>query len=928
MCRRSFPFRSVLLAVLVVLLWAASARGLTCTWTGDGGAATDAAHWTNCGGGIPNSASDDCVFDASSFTIGAQTVTALCGLCRAMDWTGVTNNPTWNYSSGSVTCSGHAGTSCCTAAQGSLTLAAGMTLVPGTKIFGLNCQAGGGCALDTAGQTIAGFGAYFGGAQTVTLASDLTVDVTNGGEVDVAAPFATANHTMTAGQIIFNYAGTTLSSLGSSAITVSGDSCNVTSFGGTTFFDAGTSHIFLNCAVGGSLQDDPSTVYYDLRFFSGPASTVLWSNLDPSSAHDVTIDPGASIRVVASTVTVNSLTCAGTGGNHITLTGYLATKALNSASTVACAYTDVTDLACTGVTPCYTGAGGSANAYSLAHGWVVGDAPTSPTPGGLTPTVTPTPLSTETPTITQTATPCVIHTPQVIYEGSIAAPQTSPHNIVASNAEVPACHVVEIAVGWRNPQCVGGFSGTGGCSLQCSTGGSITDNAGNIYVPAGGSLAGTFGPSGCLAVAGQGPCDCCWEDTDDGCGLRHCMEAFGLVQFVGKLTQPLPANATFTIPIVVGTGSELISVIDLGPEPGFPWEHSPSESDDALSYTFCNVNGESSILNGNPLQPISNACESGACAENGAYFGRIRTTLTSVPAGDLILGAVHSGTPFTPTLGSTVLGTVTSGNSLTTLYQIQQATGVWSQGGAGAQTKWSGESLLMHPACSACEAFPTLLPTDIPTPTPTATTIFRQCVTATPVPRTPRQCVTVTPVASAATATPSATPTPTPTGPCPYDFHTNTGGIGRTCLYNGNYSTGCLAATVPTDAYFAGDGQRVSIILSTQPVVTWTGVATSATTARLQGYQVGTLPTRVFAAGAQLVGGGAVLQIDADLVDSLLTPFPTPPYGMCAFPQGCAPGSEDCPFSFYDGAFVKVITGTSPPPVRYVAPVPWSAVPK
>lgn len=228
----------------------------------------------------------------------------------------------------------------------------------------------------------------------------------------------------------------------------------------------------------------------------------------------------------------------------------------------------------------------------------------------------------------------------------------------------------------------------------------------------------------------------------------------------------------------------------------------------------------------------------------------------------------------------------------------------------------------------------TPLPTDMPTVTPTGTAtltptpIFKHCVTVTPLPRTPKHCVTVTPIASAPTSTPTMTPTATPTGPCPYDFHTNTGGIGRTCLFTGSYSTGCLAATVPLDGYFAGDGQRVSIILSTQPVVTWTGQATSATTARLQGYQVGTLPSRVFSAGAQLVTGGAGLQIDADLVTSLLTPFTTPPYGMCAFPQGCAPGSEDCPFQFYDGDFVKVITGTSPPPERYVAPVPWSAVPK
>lgn len=248
-------------------------------------------------------------------------------------------------------------------------------------------------------------------------------------------------------------------------------------------------------------------------------------------------------------------------------------------------------------------------------------------------------------------------------------------------------------------------------------------------------------------------------------------------------------------------------------------------------------------------------------------------------------------------------------------------------------TETPTETVTVTPSETPTATLPHHEPT--PTETPTLTPTGTATVTPTPTTRTPRQCVTVTPTAhhlQCRTITPTPpvttpTPTVTPTAACPYDFHTDTGSIGRTCLFTGIYTTNaCLAATVPLDAYFAGDGNRVSIVLSTQPVVTWTGRATSATTAALQGYQTGTLSMRVFTGAAQLVNGGGILQIDADMVDSALTAFTTPPYGLCAFPQGCAP-VESCPFNYYDGTFVKVITGTSPPPARYVAPVPWSAVP-
>ncbi len=70
-------------------------------WVGDGGNWSDALnHWSASTGGAANASkptsADNVFFDANSFTIGAQTVTVdETANCLAMDWTGVTNTPTF-----------------------------------------------------------------------------------------------------------------------------------------------------------------------------------------------------------------------------------------------------------------------------------------------------------------------------------------------------------------------------------------------------------------------------------------------------------------------------------------------------------------------------------------------------------------------------------------------------------------------------------------------------------------------------------------------------------------------------------------------------------------------------------------------------------------------------------------------------------------
>jgi len=70
-------------------------------WIGDGGSWADTAHWSASSGGAGGETApginDAAFFDSNSFTTGGQTVTAdaVSILLRTMDWTGVTNSPTF-----------------------------------------------------------------------------------------------------------------------------------------------------------------------------------------------------------------------------------------------------------------------------------------------------------------------------------------------------------------------------------------------------------------------------------------------------------------------------------------------------------------------------------------------------------------------------------------------------------------------------------------------------------------------------------------------------------------------------------------------------------------------------------------------------------------------------------------------------------------
>jgi hypothetical protein len=227
-------------------------------------------------------------------------------------------------------------------------------------------------------------------------------------------------------------------------------------------------------------------------------------------------------------------------------------------------------------------------------------------------------------------------------------------------------------------------------------------------------------------------------------------------------------------------------------------------------------------------------------------------------------------------------------------------------------------ALLFWGSVAGAQATPTATRTQTATPTPTET-------------RTPHYaCAQPTPIGwghcAYWTVTPTVTPTATATEPpCPYTFGTNTGALGKTCLFTttcrpgngcGYTNNTCLAAQAPMDGYFSGDGNHVSITLSTQPAVTWVGrVGAIPTTAGLQGYHIGTGPLVVFPATGTLVNSTSA----HPLLE--IRPASGSPYNICASPQGCT-WDQSCPFTNYVGNFVQVMSGTMPPPENFLMPVP------
>ncbi len=300
-------------------------------WIGGSGNWSDLNHWAFSSGGAgpqcPPTFQDNVFFDANSFSAAGQTVT-LDGqaYCNDMDWTGVSNNPTFT---GISTNELHI--------FGSLTFAAAMNRTYLGKTYFESTSAGN--TITMAGQTFNQY-IYFnglGGEWTLldALNSSTWVNLvsgtlnTNGNRMTVGALYASANNPMTL-------------NLGASIVTITGSTfawwINNTMF----VLNAGTSLIRFTASSAPDIRYANNLTFYDVEFTAPNAianiissnnntfhSVIFYGDGAISGNHtfaDISFSPGHTYTFAAgSTQTfTNSFKAFGTGGFPIEIESTIA----------------------------------------------------------------------------------------------------------------------------------------------------------------------------------------------------------------------------------------------------------------------------------------------------------------------------------------------------------------------------------------------------------------------------------------------------------------------------------------------------------------------------------------------------------------------------------------------------------------------------
>lgn len=283
-------------------------------WVGNGGAWINTTHWASSSGGAGTASfplpQDSVVFDANSFSSGGQTVNAgTAGVAfAAMDWTNVTNSPTFSLDQ-SVNFFGN------------VTLAAGMTLTStGTK------------TLDGLGNhTLNMAGLSFGGG-------NLSIEAVQGGS------WTLTNHLINSGST------GTLSLVSGSFdadvydVTFPSFSSSQTTVNNSLYMGSGTWTITGNTTPWNSTSNVVHTVYGETStikvtgtftanrsFFGGGktfnnlwiahsgAFSFIWSG-SGTTFNNIRIDAGKLVRVTAGhTIVMSSLTAFGNASSVITI---------------------------------------------------------------------------------------------------------------------------------------------------------------------------------------------------------------------------------------------------------------------------------------------------------------------------------------------------------------------------------------------------------------------------------------------------------------------------------------------------------------------------------------------------------------------------------------------------------------------------------
>lgn len=255
-------------------------------WVGGTGSWNTAAEWGTSSGGsggrvpLPQ---DDCVFDSASFSAGSQTVTAnMSRLGKSINWTGVTNTPTWTTSTAATI-------------YGSLTLVSGMTLTGSTQAYVFAGRSS--YTITSAGKSWAKPISFTAPGGTYTLQDALT-----------------SSNTLTVNNGTFNANGnnvtaTTFTSTGSTTRTVTMGSGTWTLTGTTTAWSTPTTTNLTFSATGNTLE------------FSGASQTLSTGGLTfgtvnfTAATPAVTISNANNFNAAACTITGSGALQMGTSGS-------------------------------------------------------------------------------------------------------------------------------------------------------------------------------------------------------------------------------------------------------------------------------------------------------------------------------------------------------------------------------------------------------------------------------------------------------------------------------------------------------------------------------------------------------------------------------------------------------------------------------------
>ena len=298
-------------------------------WVGGTGSWSSTGEWSATSGGGSGASvplcHDDVVFDANSFSAGSQTCTAnMPRLGKSIDWTNVTNTPTWT-------------TSTTASIFGSLTLAADMTLTASTQTYTFEGRSS--YTLTSANKSWAKTISINAPGGTYTLQDNLTTTGTSlsptfgtldANDYNISAP----NITSASNAILIMGSGTwTVTNQGSSwstsgAILVSETSTlkfTDSSSGSLTFAGGGSTYYnvwFARGASTGSITvtgsnsftsfKDDGSVAHSILFTTGTTQHVSTWNVSGSSGQEITINSTttgthALIKDGGGTVTANYL---------------------------------------------------------------------------------------------------------------------------------------------------------------------------------------------------------------------------------------------------------------------------------------------------------------------------------------------------------------------------------------------------------------------------------------------------------------------------------------------------------------------------------------------------------------------------------------------------------------------------------------------